>query len=31
MNHYQCTIDVTQEPFYCSDHEVYLSDNGEEL
>lgn len=31
MTHYGCNVDVTQEPFYCSDHEVYLNDEGEEL
>lgn len=31
MSHYQCNVDVSQEPFYCSDHEVYLNDQGEEL
>lgn len=31
MNHYECNVDVTQEPFYCTEHEVQLNDNGEEL
>lgn len=31
MLHYQCLIDISSEPFYCSEHEVYLKTNGEEL
>lgn len=30
-NHYECNVDVTQDPFYCSDHQVFLTDNGNEL
>ncbi len=31
MNHYQHNVDVTVEPFYCSDCEVQLNDEGEEM
>lgn len=27
-NHWKCSVDVTKEPFYCSDHELYLNDDG---
>lgn len=31
MNHYGCSVDITGEPFFCSEHEVYLTDDGYEL
>lgn len=31
-NHYKdCSVDVSQEPFFCSDHGVYIADDGTEL
>lgn len=27
-NHWSCSVDVTKEPFYCSDHDLYLNDDG---
>ena len=29
--HYGCNVDVTREPFYCSDHGLYLNDDGTDL
>ena len=26
--HWKCSVDVTKEPFYCSDHDTYLNDDG---
>lgn len=31
MYHYECNVDVTREPFYCSDHDVHLNDDGTDL
>lgn len=31
MSHWECSVDVTQEPFFCSDHDVYLNDDGSEV
>lgn len=30
MNHYGHNVDVTVDPFICTDCEVQLNDNGEE-
>jgi hypothetical protein len=31
VNHYKHNVDITREPFLCSDCEVYLADDGTEL